>query len=60
VVFVGTALLYGADVVSGGRLAAHFDAARLGTAQAGFRWLLLGLGLVLGALAAAVVLLRVY
>ena len=58
-VFDGMALLYLADVAAGGRLAAHFDAPRLGSAQAGVRWLLLGLGLVLGALVAAVVLLRV-
>lgn len=45
------ALLYIADVVAGGWQ-------RLGTARAGFRWLLLGLGLVLGLLGATLALRR--
>jgi hypothetical protein len=52
VVFFGIALLYFVDVASGGRLAARFGVARLGT-----RWLLIGVGLLLGLLGATVALL---
>jgi len=53
VVFVGIALVYVADVVSGGRLAA-----RVGVARPATRWLLVGVGLLLGLLGATLALLR--